>query len=233
MSKESYPIVVIFRLAEYHCLLSELIKSSDSGLVTSKEIANYLGYSEEVVRKDLSYIPEDTGTPGVGYDIRKLHKAISKILHLDYPHRTVLFGSITTWQGIFNFFDPRKYGFMPEIILSEYPDDEGKIFESIPARYIKNIKKEALKDTKIAIIATTPSWVKAAAQAAFEAGIRGVLNLTPTVLDEVPEDVYVSQVLLPCEIKLVTYHIMENIFSSPGSKLKKDIGKRAARKRSK
>ncbi|MCX7832227.1 MAG: hypothetical protein N2440_04945 [Actinobacteria bacterium] len=233
MEENRLPSVVIFRLAEYHCLLSEIMKNTNTNLITSKEIANFLGLSEEVVRKDLSYIPYDTGTPGVGYDVRKLYDSISKILHIDKVHRTALIGSIQTWRGIFNFFDPRKYGFLPVVIFSEMPADEGEYFDSIMVRSIEQISEETLKDIKIAIIATDPTWVKHAAKVCIEAGIKGILNLTPTVLEEIPESVYVSQVLLPCEIKLVTYHIMENIYINSGSRLKKDIGKRAASKRKK
>lgn len=209
MEKLKIPSVTIFRLAKYHCLLFEILRNSNKNLITSKEIANFLGFSEEVVRKDLSYIPYDTGTPGVGYDVRKLYDSLSKILHLDSVHKTALIGSIQTWRGIYNFFDPRKYGFLPVAIFSEMPSDEGKYFDSIKVKNLSQISEENLHDIKIAIIATGQVWVKYAAKVCIEAGIKGILNLTPTVLEEIPDDVYVSQVLLPCEIKLVTYHIME------------------------
>lgn len=233
MSETKIPAVVIFRLAEYHCLLSELMKTSNHELITSKEIASYLGFSEEVVRKDLSYIPYDTGTPGVGYDIKKLYEAIGKVLHIDKVHHTALIGSVQTWRGIFSFFDPRKYGFLPVIIFSEIPSDEDSYFDSIPVKSVEDITEKMPSDVKIAIIATDPLWVKKAAKFAIEAGVKGILNLTPTVLEDIPQDVYVSQVLLPCEIKLITYQIAEKIFPKPSERLKKDIGKRAQRKRKK
>jgi NADH/NAD ratio-sensing transcriptional regulator Rex len=233
VAEATIPTVVIFRLAEYHCLLSELMKNADKDRITSKEIAAYLGFTEEVVRKDLSYIPYDTGTPGVGYDIRKLYEGISKILHIDRIHKTALIGSTSTWRGVFNFFDPRKYGFQPVVVFSEMPVDEGLYFDGIPVKFIEDLTHELPEEVKIAIIACDPVWVKRAAQLAVEAGITGILNLTPTVLENIPEGVYVSQVLLPCEIKLVIYHLMEGLFTREGERLKRDIGKRASQKRKK
>lgn len=232
MSQSKIPTVVIFRLAEYHCLLSELMKSAERQRITSKEIAAYLGFTEEVVRKDLSYIPYDTGTPGIGYDIKKLYEGISKILHIDRIHQTALIGSINTWRGVFNFFDPRKYGFQPAIVYSEMPIDEDLYFDGIPVKFIEDLPETLPANVKIAIIACDPTWVKRAAQLAIDAGISGILNLTPTVLENIPDGVYVSQVLLPCEIKLVIYHLMEGLFTQhEGERLKKDIGKRASQKR--
>lgn len=72
--------------------------------MTSKEIASCLGLSEEIVRKDLSFVPDDIGTPGLGYRPPRLYNAISKLLHLDRIHEIVLIGSISTWKGMNNFF---------------------------------------------------------------------------------------------------------------------------------
>lgn len=225
------PVVVVFRLAEYHCLLSEIMKSHHIDTITSKEIASYLGFSEEIVRKDLSYVPYEAGTPGVGYNISKLYQAISKVLHLDSIQDVALIGSIQTWRGIFNFFDPRKFGFQPVVIFSEMPVDVGLYFDQCPVYSIEDLPEKKPENVKIAVIACDPVWVHRAAQLSIESGVQGILNLTPTVLEEVPEEVYVSQILLPCEIKLITYHILENLPKSHGERLKRDIGKRASLKR--
>lgn len=228
------PVVVIYRLAEYHCLLSEMLKSGHVDKLTSREIASYLGLSEEIVRKDLSFIPYEIGTPGLGYDPVKLYKAISKLLHVDKVHQVALIGSIETWKGIFNFFDPRKFGFQPVIVFSEMPGDGGLYFDGSPVYQIEDMP-EVLPETgvKSAIIACDPMWVKRATELAIECGIKGLVNLTPTVLENLPDDVYISQILLPCEIKLVTYHILEGIPADKRENLKRDIGKRAKARRSK
>jgi redox-sensing transcriptional repressor len=228
---EKIPVVVIFRLAEYHCLLSEIMKTHRVDRITSREIASFLGLSEEIVRKDLSYVPYDTGTPGVGYSVIKLYQAISKVLHVDSIHNVILIGSMQTWRGIFNFFDPRKFGFQPVMMFSEVPVDRGLFFDQFPVYSIEEIPEQKPEEVKIAIIACEPSWAQRASQLCIQSNIKGILNLTPTVLEDIPEDVYVSQILLPCEIKLVTYHILENLNKSHGEKLKRDIGKRASLKR--
>lgn len=227
------PIVVIFRLAEYHCLLSDIMKKTSKTRITSKEIANYLGLSEEIIRKDLTYVPYEVGTPGFGYNIIKLYQAISSVLHMDKIHQVGLIGSIETWRGIINFFDPRKFGFNPVVIFSEIPGDAGMYFEGMPVYAIEEIPEKWPADLSIALVASDMTWVKRAVHLAISAGARGILNLTPTVLEEIPEDIYISQILLPCEIKLVTYHVLENLFIKEKEVLKRDIGKRSRIKRKK
>lgn len=232
VDRAQIPPVAAYRLAEYHCLLSEILKSGMSERLTSKTIANYLQITEEIVRKDLSFIEDDIGTPGIGYDPVKLYKAISKLLHVDRAHDVSLIGSVTTWRGITNFFDPRKFGFMPRFIFSDVPSESGLYFDQTPVFSIEEIP-EVLANTgiKTAILACDLMWIRRAVQLLDQANVKGILNLTPTVLDEVPTGMYVSQVLLPCEIKLVVYHVEEGILDRKSGKLKKDIGKRAKLKR--
>lgn len=231
-SGHQIPIVVAFRLAEYHCLLTELIKNGRKENLTSKEIASYLGLSEEIVRKDLSFIPDEIGTPGLGYEPSKLYNAISKLLHLDRIHEIALVGSISTWKGITNFFDPRMYGFSVKYIFSDNPSEKGLYFDQIPIYSIEDIPK-VIKNSEVetVIIACNLLWIKRAISLLHEAGVKGVLNLTPTALEEIPPDMYVSQILFPCEVKLILYHIHEKLPISPSYKIKRDIGKRAKLKR--
>lgn len=226
------PLVVIFRLAEYHCLLSEMLKNTSVKKLTSKEIASHLGFTEEIVRKDLSFIPYEIGTPGLGYDPVKLYKAISKMLHIDKINEVALVGSISTWKGLFNFFDPRKFGFQFNILFSEIPSEKGSYFDQAPVYQIEDIPKK-LPDNGIrsCIIACDSAWVKRAAELCVKNGVKGILNLTPTVLENLPEDVYISQVLLSCEIKLLMYHLEEDRVNESDQKLKRDIAKRARLKR--
>lgn len=226
------PVVAAYRLAEYHCLLSEILKSGSTERLTSRMIAQYLNLSEEIVRKDLSFITEDVGTPGLGYDPVKLYKAISRVLHVDRSHDVCLIGNVATWRGIMNFFDPRKFGFNPRFIFSDVPSESGLMFDQVPVYSIEELP-DVLPETgiKTAILACDLMWIKRAVTLLDQAGVKGILNLTPSVLDEVPEGMYISQVLLPCEIKLVVYHIEEGIVEQRPGRLKKDIGKRARLKR--
>lgn len=230
--RHQIPIVAAFRLAEYHCLLAELIKDGRREKITSKEIASRLSVSEEIVRKDLSFIRDDIGTPGLGYDPPKLYNAISKLLHLDKIHEIALIGNISTWRGISNFFDPRTYGFSLKYIFSDNPSEKGLFFDQISVYSIEDIP-EVVKDSQVetAILACDHIWLKRAIQLLYQAGVKGILILTPTALEEVPPGMYVSQILLPCEIKLMLYHIHKELSALPSNKPNRDVGKRAKLKR--
>lgn len=212
--KKKLPILSAFRLAEYHCLLTETLKSGKAEKITSKAIAASLRLSEEIVRKDLSHIPDDIGTPGLGYEPLKLYKAISSLLHLDKLYDVCLIGNITTWRGVMNFFDPRKFSFIPKFVFSDVPSEKGLYFDQIPVHSIDDIPT-VLKGSgvDIAIVACDVLWIRHVISLLIKVNIKGILSLTPALLDEVPENVHISQILLPCEIKLVAFKSQEDNFA--------------------
>ena len=53
-----------------------------------QDYVNQVGVNPWQIRKDFSYL----GMPGVGYNIKKLIKQISKILKLDVGHKAALVG---------------------------------------------------------------------------------------------------------------------------------------------
>ncbi len=229
--EQSIPVIVIFRLAEYHCLLSEILKSGGRDPLTSREIAAMLNLSEEIVRKDLTFLPDEVGTPGRGYDPVVLYNAISKILHVDRAHYVVLVGSLKAFDGLARFFPAERFGFLPAAVFSENPNEKGLYFDQLPVHFIEDIPKLVPKlNASVAIIATDVSWVRRAVELLGKAGIEGVLNLTPAIVENVPDNMYLSQILLPCELKLVVYHTKTER-PRVSSRLKRDIGKRAKLKR--
>lgn len=124
------------------------------------------------------------------------------------------------------------YGFSVKYIFSDNPSENGLFFDQNPVYSIEDIP-EVVKDSKVetAILACDLIWTKRVIQLLNEAGVKGILNLTPAVLENIPSDMYVSQILFPCEIKLLLYHVYEKRSSSSSYKLKRDIGKRANLKR--
>ena len=81
MASQRAPEPSVLRLSRLHCFLGELMGARRSRTVTSREIAEELGLSEETVRRDLQYIHVQ-GRPGSGYDLNDLQKALQEYLEL-------------------------------------------------------------------------------------------------------------------------------------------------------
>lgn len=232
VTQKEIPYVSIFRLAEYQCLLEELIKQGKRETITSKDIARLLGYSEEVVRKDLSFVSKEVGRPGSGYSLKNLHSAIARFFGGSEKEAFVFFGSLEAWKGILNFFNPGDYGFKAVAIFSEMPEDDGKEYGGIPVMHVERIREKPVDIPRIAMICTKKEFVRKVFEHAYEAGIRGIINLTPVVIEDLPEDLRVSQVLLPCEIKLISFLSSKKNPANIKARVVKDAGVKASLKRS-
>lgn len=232
VSEKKIPNVSIFRLAEYQCLLEEIIKQGKKETITSKDIARILGYSEEVVRKDLSFVSKEAGKPGSGYNVRNLRDSISRLFGNRKREPLVFIGSLEAWTGMLNYFNPEEYGFKTVAIFSERPEEDGRKCGQIPVKRMEKIADGLEVAAKIAIIATAKEFAAKAFKYAYNAGIRGILNLTPVIIEDIPEDLRVSQILLPCEIKLVSFLSSEESIHPKRSGIIKDAGIKASLKRS-
>ena len=78
--------------------------------ISSRNLADLVGVNPWQIRKDFSYFGA-FGTPGVGYDIKKLIKQIRKILKLDVVRKAALVGVGNLGSAILAYPGFGIYGF--------------------------------------------------------------------------------------------------------------------------
>ncbi|HEY3375258.1 MAG TPA: winged-helix domain-containing protein [Candidatus Aquicultor sp.] len=202
------PAAVLNRLALYHCLLTEWLVAGKKGTITSKEIAGALGLNEVTVRNDLSFIDNKPSKRGVGYSIEGLRHILSDFLSLPTLAPIAFIGSAKAINALFSFFLVEKYGFVSTAFFSEDPNDRGVVVNGKEVRPIEGISPE-LKSLgiKVAVVATHPSWVQHSINLLAEAGVKGVLVLTPSVVISAPEGTQVTQIRIPCDIKSLFHRV--------------------------
>jgi len=195
------PDATVYRLSLYHCYLGELLRVGAPDRITSRQLAEQLNIKEETVRRDISFVG-DIGRPGSGYDPQVLFDAFTDFLGLSDEYPIAKVGTAQMLGALDVVFPPNRYGVKPVAYFSELPDDVGKDVGDIEVQHLTDIPKlDPDLDVKVALVACSPGWVQITLDLLASAGIEGVLLLTPSVKVNAPEDLQITHVRMPCDIK--------------------------------
>lgn len=195
------PEASVYRLSLYHCFLGELLRTGAHARITSRQLSAELGIKEETVRRDMSFIG-GVGRPGAGYDPSELFSSLTQFLGLSEEYPIVKIGTAQMLEALQVVFPAHSYGVRGVAYYSELPEDVGKIVGGIAVRHITelpNLDREL--GVSVALVACSPGWVQMALDLLHQAGITGVLLLTPAIRLDRPKDMQVSHVRMPCDIK--------------------------------
>ncbi len=204
---ESYkiPRKSVERLSIYKRILKGIM---DAGFTTvsSSELAERAGFNSAQVRKDLVYFGQ-FGTPGMGYQVSMLHRAITKIMGLHKKIPVALTGVGHLGQALLAYPGFKERGFIIESIFDNDPKKVGNIKNSLKILNEKNISnKIKKKKIRVGIIATPSSAAQSAANKLIKGGIKGILNFAPIEL-KVPSGITVVNVALCEKLEMLSYYL--------------------------
>jgi redox-sensing transcriptional repressor len=205
MDRPIIPRKTIYRLSIYLRCLARL-RENNIGTVSSEALAKAAGVKPTQLRKDLAYFGT-FGTRGLGYDVTDLFTKIAEELGTSRLQPVILVGVGNLGMALLSYRGFEKEGF--EIVAA---------FDAEPARKRdKQIRQpilamDKLRDfiqqygVKMAILSVPSAVVQEVANSVVQAGIVGILNFSPMVLD-VPEEVIVNNVNLAIELENLSYFI--------------------------
>lgn len=195
------PEASIYRLSLYHCYLGELLRSGETGRITSRHLAKELNVKEETIRRDMSFIG-GVGRPGAGYEADVLFKALTDFLGLSDEYPIIKVGTAQMLSALQVVFPAHSYGVRPVAHFSELPEDVGKVIDGIRIQHLTELPNlDPELGVTVALVACSPGWVQMTIDLLDEAGIEGVLLLTPAIKINRPEGMEISHVRMPCDIK--------------------------------
>lgn len=199
--KPRIPEASLNRLALYHCYLGELLRTGVSGRITSPRLAEELGIKEESVRRDLSFVG-GVGRPGAGYEVETLFAALQEYLGLSDEYPIIKVGTAQMIDALSVVFPAHAYGVEPVAYYSELTSDVGTVVHDIEVRHISDIPNlDPALGVTVALVACSPGYVQRVLDLLKDAGITGVLLLTPAIKLDRPEGMTVTHVRMPCDIK--------------------------------
>jgi redox-sensing transcriptional repressor len=185
------PRKTIYRLSIYQrCLARARANGIDT--ISSEALAKAAGVKSTQLRKDLTYFGQ-FGTRGLGYNVEQLAKMISDVGNL---------GSALLRYGGFN-----KEGFEITAAFDLAPSSNRIADGSIPLFPMQDLPEYVEEHTvRMAILTVPATAAQSVTNQLVAAGIRAILNFSPTVLD-VPPEIKVNSVDLAVELENLSYFI--------------------------
>jgi len=170
--------------------------------VSSRELADYLGTNSWQIRKDFSYFG-DFGTPGVGYDTKKLIQHIKKILKLDIVHKAALVGVGNLGSAVLAYQHFDMYGLAISAAFDTDPVKIGKKINNVRIEDASKISSLKKRKINIGIIAVPLDAAKDTTDALVKAGVKAILNFSP------------CNIIVPKKVKVITIDIAMDLARLP------------------
>jgi len=199
------PPKAIYRLSVYLRCLHQLEKSSVQ-TVSSEDLAKAAGVKPTQLRKDLSYFGQ-VGTRGLGYYVDQLAEMITDLLGTASLQPVILVGVGNLGSALLSYKRFEEEGFQVVAAFDEVvsPSRQNQIVQQVyPMNDLPAYVTE--RDIKLAILTVPSISAQGVVNSLVAAGITGILNLSPSVV-QVPEEITVHDVNLAIELETLSYFI--------------------------
>lgn len=204
--KEKYvPKAVILRMPKYHRYLKELI-NRDIPRVSSKQIADFMGFTASQVRQDLNYFG-GFGQQGYGYNVEDLYGEIGKILGLNKNYNIAIVGAgnLGTALAHYNQFD--RLGFKLVAIFDISPRVIGSEINGLEVSSMEDFERKIDEmNVEIIYLCTNTEGAQAVADRICTTRARAIFNFVPTDLN-VPEDMIVENTYIVDKLLAISYQL--------------------------
>jgi len=205
--RQEIPRKAIYRLSLYLRCLHRL-KANAIRTVSSDALAAAAGVKPTQLRKDLTYFGQ-FGTRGLGYDVEQLAKMITDLLGTNSLQPVILVGVGNLGLALLSYRGFEQEGFE---IIAAFDIDPDRKREKLISQPIHGMEKlPALvsdRGVRMAILSVPAVVAQEVTNQVVEAGITGILNFAPLVL-QVPEEVMVNNVNLAIELENLSYFIQD------------------------
>ena len=157
-----------------------LLAGSGRRVVSSQELADEAATTAAQVRKDLSQFGS-FGQRGRGYPVVELRDELVRILGLRRPWRVAVIGAGRLGTALLGYEDFAKRGFEIVAAFDVDPAKVGQTVRGVPVLPIEDLEREVrTRGIEMAVLTVPHAPARRIADRLSEAGVRGILNFTPT-----------------------------------------------------
>ncbi|GGN43529.1 redox-sensing transcriptional repressor Rex [Deinococcus daejeonensis] len=175
------PTAAISRLVTYLRILEQL-ELQDVSRTSSTDLAERAGVTAFQVRKDLAYFGR-FGTRGMGYTVPILKRELVRVLGLNRTWNVVIVGVGRLGQAIANYPGASDYQFQYVGLFDVNPDLIGTQVRGLTVQHLDTLRDFTQTQTvDMGFLAVPPDRAQDAAQSLADAGVKGILNFAPTVI---------------------------------------------------
>ncbi len=205
MEKGSLPKKAIYRLSIYLRCLQRLVDHRVA-TISSGHLAKAAGVSPAQLRKDIAHFGQ-WGTRGLGYPVEKLAAVLRDALGREKLQPVVLVGAGNLGSALLRYQGFQREGF--EVIAAFDTDPEAARARGLAVPVHDERDMEAFlraHEVRLAIVCVPAAQAQSVANRLVTAGVQGILNFSPAVI-EVPKEVVVNSVDLASELENLSYFI--------------------------
>ena len=205
VSRQPIPRKTVYRLSLYYRALQRL-KANQIATVSSAALAKAAGVKPTQLRKDLTYFGQ-FGTRGLGYDVEALSTKLTEALGNARLQPVILVGVGNLGIALLHYGGFAKEGF--EIVAAFDSDHTTKRSAElrVPLLGMSQLREFVTeRGAKMAILAVPAVAAQEVVNELVHAGVMGILNFSPTLL-QVPDGVVVNNVDLALELENLSYFI--------------------------
>lgn len=202
---ERPPAATISRLITYLRVLS-LFSADGISRTSSEELAEEAQVSAFQIRKDLAYFGT-FGTRGSGYDVGTLRLKLREILGLNGTYGVAIIGMGRLGQALTDYPALLEYDFTLQAFFDRDPAKIDRQIGGVDVYDVTRLDEIARQVPIEMVFITVPAdAAQQVADAVVGAGIKGILNFAPTVLN-VPDGVFVEPVDFLAGLKRLSYRL--------------------------
>lgn len=199
------PKKAIYRLSIYNRCLQRLVEN-DQKTVSSTALAKAAGVKPSQLRKDLAYFGQ-FGTRGLGYPVETLATMIRDALGREKLQPVVLVGAGNLGSALLRYQGFQKEGFEVVAAFDADPEAVKARGVTVPVFSEKELElKIAEEQVRLAILCVPGLIAQSLANRLVAAGVQGILNFSPVML-EVPGEVVVNNVDLALELEHLSFFV--------------------------
>jgi len=205
IEKADIPRKTVYRLSIYSRCLQRLLENGIK-TVSSEALAGAAGVKSPQLRKDLTYFGQ-FGTRGLGYDVEQLIKMISDLLGTNHLQPVVLVGVGNLGRALLSYrgFAKEGFGIVAAFDVRAVQVKDMRVTQSVYS--MTELRQFVTQNlVRMAILCVPPEEAQEVSNDLVEAGVTGIMNFAPTVL-QVPDEVTVNNVNLAIELENLSYFV--------------------------
>lgn len=191
------------RIPTYLTYLEEQ-KALGKEYISTPIIANAMGLSEILVKKDLTSILTTSGKPKVGHNIQNVIDEIKYFLGVHNETKAILVGAGQLGSALLGYKGFDKWNIKIEAAFDKNEKSSSKKTGNIAIMNVNKLRDYLLNnDIQIGIIATPVEAAQAICNIFVDCGIKGIWNFAPLVL-QTPDDVVVQNENLASSLAILS-----------------------------
>lgn len=184
--------------------------------ISSQELARRFHLSAPQIRKDLAQLGE-FGIRGVGYETSHLRRHLSSLLGLDRLHRMIIVGMGNLGSALARYFGFNSGAFLVVAGVDRDPGKVGRRVGDFTIRHTREVADVVRESgAEIGVLAVPADVAQEAHDELAAAGIRGVINFSPSRIRPAP-GVQLKDVDLRIHLEELAYFLETRRRSAPES----------------